>query len=155
MPRCLSLAGASPHYPPSLSDAPAMPHDGPPSAKSTAASLAALPIVNIGAWLPSTREPSLPTLLRADTFAHAASHADAAHPGRLAASAALHAAFLAYGFCYLDVAGFVDPAEPEALVALAREFFARPQAEKDAIGLAHSDGARGAHALRRPGPLRH
>jgi hypothetical protein len=107
-----------------------------------AATLASLPIVNIGAWLPP-RTPFLHADRRADSSRAAASRADAAHPGRLAASAALHAAFLAYGFCYLDVSGFVDPAEPAQLLALAQEFFARPQAEKDALGLAHSDGARG------------
>ena len=47
--------------------------------------------------------------------------------GRLSASAAIHAACLEYGFFYLDVSQYADPAEPVELTRLAREFFALPQ----------------------------
>lgn len=64
--------------------------------------------------------------------------------GRLSTSAALHAACLEYGFFYLDISQFIDPSEPEELTKLAREFFALPQGEKDKIGMANQDHARGA-----------
>ena len=63
--------------------------------------------------------------------------------GRLSASAAIHAACLEYGFFYLDVSQYADPAEPVELTRLAREFFALPQDEKDKILLQHQDYARG------------
>lgn len=64
--------------------------------------------------------------------------------GRLSTSAAIHAACLEYGFFYLDISKFIDPSEPEELIKLAREFFALPQEEKEKIGLANQDYARGA-----------
>jgi isopenicillin N synthase-like dioxygenase len=94
-----------------------------PVKSSTAATLAALPVINIAPWLPSSDHKS--------------------RTGRLSTSAALHAAFLEYGFCYLDISAYIDPGEPEELTRLAREFFDRPQEEKNEIGLAKSDGTRG------------
>jgi isopenicillin N synthase-like dioxygenase len=63
--------------------------------------------------------------------------------GRLATSAALHAACIQYGFFYLDLIGFSDPEEPEELSELARQFFSLPQEEKDKLALRNQDGARG------------
>lgn len=94
-------------------------------APAPATALAALPVINIAPWLDTS---------------------DGGH-GRLSAAAALHAACLEYGFFYLDISSFVHPTEPEELTRLAREFFERPQAEKDAIGLRHQDGARGEPAF--------
>jgi isopenicillin N synthase-like dioxygenase len=90
---------------------------------ASAVKLAALPVIDISPWL------------------------DGHGQGRLSTSAALHAAVLEYGFFYLRLDNlptlFADPAETEELTRLAREFFARPQDEKDRIGLRHQDGARG------------
>ena len=63
--------------------------------------------------------------------------------GRVATSAALHAACLDYGFFYLDISNYVDPSEPEELIRLARLFFDLPQDEKDNIALKKEDHARG------------
>jgi isopenicillin N synthase-like dioxygenase len=63
--------------------------------------------------------------------------------GRVSVSAALHSACLDYGFFYLDISKYADPAEPEELTRLAREFFALPQNEKDKIALKNEDHARG------------
>ncbi|EIN12600.1 Clavaminate synthase-like protein [Punctularia strigosozonata HHB-11173 SS5] len=84
-----------------------------------------LPIINIGPYL----------------------HTDD-HPGRLSVAAQLHSACLEFGFFYLDLGSFIEPGEPEELQKLAREFFAKPQEEKDKIGLAHQDGARGYQRLK-------
>ncbi len=65
------------------------------------------------------------------------------HKGRLSTAAAIHAACLEFGFFYLDVSAFVSPDEPEELSRLAREFFGRPQEEKDKISLNNQDCARG------------
>lgn len=62
---------------------------------------------------------------------------------RASASAALHAACVEYGFFYLDIAAYVDMAEPEELTKLAREFFVLPQDEKDKLTLKNQDYARG------------
>lgn len=70
--------------------------------------------------------------------------ADAAK--RAAASAALHFACIEYGFFYLDIRAFVDPAEPEELAILAREFFALPEEEKNRYALKNEDYARGVFA---------
>ncbi|CDO71441.1 hypothetical protein BN946_scf184909.g35 [Trametes cinnabarina] len=72
------------------------------------------------------------------------------HPdghGRLSTAAALHSACSEYGFFYLDISSYIDPAEPEELTRLAREFFALPQDEKDRISIAHEDSARGYQRL--------
>ncbi|KAH9854658.1 Clavaminate synthase-like protein [Lenzites betulinus] len=68
--------------------------------------------------------------------------------GRLSAAAALHAACSEYGFFYLDISSYADPSEPEELIRLAREFFARPQQEKDEISIANQDNARGYQRLK-------
>src|ERR1700731_1646609 len=62
---------------------------------------------------------------------------------RRATSAALHAACVEYGFFYLDISRYVDLSEADELISLARRFFSSPQEEKDKIGLANQDGARG------------
>jgi isopenicillin N synthase-like dioxygenase len=62
---------------------------------------------------------------------------------RASASAALHAACVKYGFFYLDISAYADPSETAKLTALAREFFALPQEEKDKISLSNEDHARG------------
>ncbi|KAJ6559202.1 hypothetical protein DFH09DRAFT_1162212 [Mycena vulgaris] len=81
-----------------------------------------LPIIDIGPYL--SHDP-------VDTAA------------RKATSEALHAACLEFGFFYLSISEFVDPAVPEELATLAREFFALPQEEKDKISLSKQDNARG------------
>ncbi|KAJ7863128.1 Clavaminate synthase-like protein [Mycena olivaceomarginata] len=60
----------------------------------------------------------------------------------------LHEACLEFGFFYLDLSEFVDPAVPEELTTLARQFFALPQEEKDKISLSHQDYARGYQRLK-------
>jgi isopenicillin N synthase-like dioxygenase len=72
---------------------------------------------------------------------------------RALTSAALHSACLKYGFFYLNLSNYVHASEPEELISLAREFFALPQEEKDKIGLANEDGARG-EILRATIPLK-
>ncbi|KAH6912844.1 hypothetical protein BKA70DRAFT_777135 [Coprinopsis sp. MPI-PUGE-AT-0042] len=62
---------------------------------------------------------------------------------RVATSEALHRACVQFGFFYLNIEAFVDPKEPEELAELGREFFSRPQEEKDTIALKNQDGARG------------
>ncbi|KAJ7784577.1 hypothetical protein B0H16DRAFT_1402573 [Mycena metata] len=62
---------------------------------------------------------------------------------RNATSEALHSACLKFGFFYLDISKYVDPAVPEELTTLAREFFALPQEEKDKLSLSNKDHARG------------
>ena len=66
---------------------------------------------------------------------------------RQVVSKALHSACVEYGFFYLDISHYVDPAETEELIRLAREFFGLPQAEKDKIALSHQDFARGTGAM--------
>jgi isopenicillin N synthase-like dioxygenase len=56
---------------------------------------------------------------------------------------ALHQACIDYGFFYLNITAYVDSDEPQELTKLAREFFDRPQAEKDKISLSNQDHARG------------
>ncbi|KAF8895524.1 hypothetical protein BD779DRAFT_1499996 [Infundibulicybe gibba] len=64
--------------------------------------------------------------------------------GRRASTAvAIHSACLDHGFFYLNISAYVDPAEPERLVELGREFFSLPQEEKDKLSLANEDYARG------------
>ncbi|OJT15278.1 hypothetical protein TRAPUB_8200 [Trametes pubescens] len=67
--------------------------------------------------------------------------------GRLSTTAAIHAACSEYGFFYLDISSYVNPSEPEELAELAREFFARPQEEKDQISITKEDNARGYQKL--------
>jgi isopenicillin N synthase-like dioxygenase len=62
---------------------------------------------------------------------------------RALTAAALHAACLEFGFFYLDISTYVDHSEPEELTALAREFFALPQEEKNRLSLINEDHARG------------
>ncbi|KAJ7784571.1 Non-heme dioxygenase N-terminal domain-containing protein, partial [Mycena metata] len=62
---------------------------------------------------------------------------------RNATSEALHSACLKFGFFYLDISKYVDPAVPEELTTLARQFFALPQEEKDKLSLSNQDHARG------------
>lgn len=83
-----------------------------------------LPIITIA--------PYLPTL--------AANHSDT---DRAATAKALHEACRDIGFLYLNVDGFVSPDEMQNALDLAREFFHRPQEEKDDILLTKADGARG------------
>ncbi|KAL0961069.1 hypothetical protein HGRIS_006053 [Hohenbuehelia grisea] len=64
--------------------------------------------------------------------------------GRRAVADALHLACVQYGFFYLDISAYADPAEPEELTELARQFFALSQEEKDKISLKNEDHARGA-----------
>jgi isopenicillin N synthase-like dioxygenase len=80
-----------------------------------------LPIISIAPWL----------------------RTDSDIAARTATSKALHEACLEFGFFYLDLSEFVDPAVPEELTTLARQFFALPQEEKDKISLSHQDYARG------------
>lgn len=61
-------------------------------------------------------------------------------------SEALHNACLKYGFFYLKLDGWLDPAQPDELLALGRTFFHQDQSEKDRIGLKNQDGARGLSA---------
>ncbi|EIW59491.1 Clavaminate synthase-like protein [Trametes versicolor FP-101664 SS1] len=67
--------------------------------------------------------------------------------GRLSTTAAIHAACSEYGFFYLDISSYVNPSEPEELAELAREFFSRPQEEKDQISITKEDNARGYQKL--------
>ncbi|TRM60666.1 Clavaminate synthase-like protein [Schizophyllum amplum] len=83
---------------------------------------ARLPIIDISPWL--SDDPS---------------NAEA----RTAVSAALHSACVNYGFFYLDISSYADPAEPEELTTLARKFFDLPQEEKEKIALRNEDNARG------------
>ncbi|KAJ7175853.1 hypothetical protein C8R46DRAFT_890706 [Mycena filopes] len=62
---------------------------------------------------------------------------------RKATSAALHSACAEFGFFYLDLSKYIDPAVPQELEALARQFFALPQEEKDKLSLSNQDNARG------------
>ncbi|EPQ54484.1 Clavaminate synthase-like protein [Gloeophyllum trabeum ATCC 11539] len=87
----------------------------------------------------SYRLSSLP-IVSLDPYIHPEGHNG---KGRLSTAAALHAACVEYGFFYLDVSTFIHPDEPNELMRLARDFFALPQEEKDNIGLAKEDGARG------------
>jgi isopenicillin N synthase-like dioxygenase len=65
------------------------------------------------------------------------------HDKRVATSEALHRACVQFGFFYLNIEAFADPKEPGELAELGREFFSRPQEEKDIIALKNQDGARG------------
>jgi isopenicillin N synthase-like dioxygenase len=57
-------------------------------------------------------------------------------------SAAIHEACVEYGFFYLTGLGLA-PEEMDKVVALAREFFALPNEEKDKLSIANQDMARG------------
>lgn len=87
--------------------------------------LRSLPIIDISPWI-----------LTADNYR---GH----NGGRRSTSAALHAACLTYGFFYLDISTYIDQEEADELARLAREFFALPDEEKEKLGLANQDGARG------------
>jgi isopenicillin N synthase-like dioxygenase len=67
--------------------------------------------------------------------------ADADQRQRVAS--AIHVACRDVGFFYLDVSDLLSQAEMDEVLQVGREFFARPQEEKESIGLAHSDGVRG------------
>ncbi|KAG6852785.1 hypothetical protein C0991_009122 [Blastosporella zonata] len=86
----------------------------------------ALPIINIAPFL--NQNPS-DAALRAST------------------ASALHKACVEYGFFYLDISTYVDPAVPAHLAELGQAFFRLPQEEKDLIALKNEDGARGAASL--------
>ncbi|KAJ7780650.1 hypothetical protein DFH07DRAFT_437667 [Mycena maculata] len=73
-------------------------------------------------------------------------HGNAA--ARRATSQALHDACLQFGFFYLDLSAYVDPAVPEELATLARRFFRLPQADKDKLALSNQDNARGYQRLK-------
>ncbi|KAL7419865.1 hypothetical protein Q5752_005781 [Cryptotrichosporon argae] len=66
---------------------------------------------------------------------------------RADAAAAIHAACRDVGFFYLRVDGFLSYVESDGVLDAARAFFARPQTEKDAIGLQHGDLVRGYQRL--------
>ena len=83
----------------------------------------ALPIIDISPWLDTTKTGR--------------------NGDRQATSAAIHAACIQYGFFYLDVSSFVDSAETDELVSLARNFFSLPEDIKDKYALRYEDGARG------------
>uniref|UniRef100_A0A8H7XPF6 Fe2OG dioxygenase domain-containing protein n=1 Tax=Psilocybe cubensis TaxID=181762 RepID=A0A8H7XPF6_PSICU len=69
---------------------------------------------------------------------------DPANSGKRAeTAAALHAACVDYGFFYLDIRAYVDPAEPEELARLAKQFFDLPPEVKDQLSLRNQDNARG------------
>ncbi|KAG6830023.1 hypothetical protein H0H92_002551 [Tricholoma furcatifolium] len=82
----------------------------------------ALPIIDIASFL--NQDPSQAEL-------------------RASTAAALHKACVEYGFFYLDISTYVDPAVPAHLAELGREFFHLSQDEKDTIALKNQDGARG------------
>lgn len=63
---------------------------------------------------------------------------------RQAVADAIHSACLNFGFFYLDISSYVDPAEPAELAELGRTFFKLPAEEKEIISLSNQDGARGA-----------
>ncbi|KAK2465192.1 hypothetical protein APHAL10511_002546 [Amanita phalloides] len=67
---------------------------------------------------------------------------------RASVSVALHRACIEYGFFYLDISSYVDPHEPEELIALAKAFFTLPEEEKYKIALREGDYARGYARLR-------
>ncbi|KAH7885384.1 hypothetical protein F5I97DRAFT_1937605 [Phlebopus sp. FC_14] len=67
---------------------------------------------------------------------------------RHAVSKTLHAACVEYGFFYLDISKYTEPAEAEELTQLARRFFSLPPEEKDRISLRHQDYARGYQRLK-------
>ena len=86
-----------------------------------------LPIINMAPWLPSN---------------HTSTDRE-----KQAVAEALHVACRDFGFFYLNLAGFATEAEMARLADLGSKFFHLPQHCKDAIGLAHSDGARGYQRL--------
>lgn len=83
-----------------------------------------LPIISIAPYLPAT----------------AAQHSDA---DRAAVAKAMHEACRDIGFFYLNITPFVKQEDMTAELEMAREFFHRPEAEKDEILLTKADGARG------------
>lgn len=86
-----------------------------------------LPIIDIAPWLPKSTSTNAEKQAVAD---------------------ALHAACRDFGFFYLNLAGFATEPEMAHLTDLGSKFFHLPQHCKDAIGLAHSDGARGYQRLK-------
>ncbi|KAG6816809.1 hypothetical protein H0H87_002778 [Tephrocybe sp. NHM501043] len=93
---------------------------------SSAAAANALPIISIAPFL--SQDPS-GAELRAST------------------ATVLHEACVEYGFFYLDISAYVDPAVPARLADLGRDFFYLSQEEKDLIALKNEGGARGAGLL--------
>jgi isopenicillin N synthase-like dioxygenase len=89
-----------------------------------------LPIIDITPYLPSSL----------DSTDRDASDTAAA---RLAVAHALHSACRDVGFFYLDVSSFLSREEMDEVLQVGREFFARPQEEKERIRLENSDGVRG------------
>lgn len=67
---------------------------------------------------------------------------------RASTAAALHKACVEYGFFYLDISAYVDPAVLERLTTLGREFFSLPSEEKEKIALKNQDYARGYQRLK-------
>jgi isopenicillin N synthase-like dioxygenase len=89
-----------------------------------------LPIIDITPYLPTSLE-------RTDSDVPATAAA------RLAVARALHSACRDVGFFYLDVSSFLSREEMDEVLQVGREFFARPQDEKEMIRLENSDGVRG------------
>ncbi|KAI5122786.1 hypothetical protein M0805_000130 [Coniferiporia weirii] len=103
-----------------------------PSAPSSPSfKLRSLPIIDISPWIHPVED-------------HYRGH----NGGRRSTSAAIHAACLTYGFFYLDISSFASQVEMDELANLAKQFFALPQIEKEKLGLANQDGARGYQRLK-------
>lgn len=86
-----------------------------------------LPIIDITPYLPFSIDSNAPATAAA----------------RLAVANALHTACRDVGFFYLDVSSFLSREEMDEVLLVGREFFARPQDEKEMIRLENSDGVRG------------
>lgn len=86
--------------------------------------------------------PTLPVIDIAPYLSPAGSKQD-----RAATAKALHEACRDVGFLYLRVAPYLTDAEMTAALDLGREFFHRPQEEKERIRLDNGDGARGYQRL--------
>ncbi|KAK4685402.1 hypothetical protein P7C73_g4748, partial [Tremellales sp. Uapishka_1] len=87
-----------------------------------------LPIIDISPYLPST----------------SALHSD---EERRATASSLHLACRDIGFLYLNVKDYIPKSEMDEILSLGKEFFQRPQDEKDIIRLSNSDGVRGYQRL--------
>ena len=96
-----------------------------------------LPIIDISPYLPHFPCPS--------------SSSSSSSPSKANVVDSLHAACRDVGFFYLRVVPFVSRDEMQQVLDVAREFFQRPQEEKDQIALAKSDGTRGERG-NEPGP---
>ena len=76
-----------------------------------------------------------------DIAPYLSSRNDSASRKKVAES--IHIACRDVGFFYLDVSSYISQEEMNEILDLGRDFFHRPQEEKDAIGLKHGDGCRG------------